>query len=839
MHKRSVQRFFPFTQKRLFWRLKNFRDKVVFRVARVIFSQRETLRRSRGHFSIFFFFKSGFIYTILMAFFLACVEMIERFLVSRGWCSVIEPPPSIDYALQTLTGMQGVFLAVYFTAVSVAASAIYTDVPHEVRVLLARDRLGNFFLQFVAACTAMSLLTLGFRAVGGTIGRAVLVINLLFGCYSIFAVLEVLRNSITLFDPARVGRITFDDLVQAVRSASSDGFAWKNRNFQRSYSNEAARSLKTLGMVVEVCVRKKGSGTQPFSDLISDTLSTWAAYAVFRGRVPFESEWYRSEHRYKPWLIAPEMQVSMAVGTYTTLFPEEQKNRNWVEAEFLPIIARALTVVVDRGDVSAAQRGLIGMGRLMKALAYQLDTTNLTAFQNIAKDTSDRWSKRKGTPSIADGREAIGLADTMGLLVIEATLGLGEWARAFNFDVLEKQVRTVNWADKKAVYQCQMPYGAIGTVDKLQEEIAFEVSVDGERITPAWYIQERLHFGLLHALKPCLTDILSVIEAVFLQDSKQFFTSKRYRSASRIVSRGLECIEKFSTTMAAVKRLVAGVHTRMKIKDLQWPEFVFGEMEKKLIEVRSELLKLFGQLVPELSRLPDDVSLPDFFGECYVKVLEETFASLIRDDDEAFKEFFPVVLDGGLEAFDKVRKHVSEWEKTSAVTLTADVLIDIIDLSSYAKFFAEYRGNQTYWDICASSWDNYLRTHPKPDHLIEYFISLCDFRAGQYELSPRQSARFRWEQALMGYLRSEGSLVDICYMPGRKPRSQPHQSKLVQMICTTGGLSIHWPGPDIFLIAYFEKHRRSDEPLSLQDGYHVREALGLSTTHKKSRGGTQ
>lgn len=235
--------------------------------------------------------RSVAVYTAFLVLLLVLVEVAERFLVSRGWdLGVLKPPEDSAKSYSS-----GVFLAVYFTAVSVAASAIYAEVPHEVRMLLARDRLGRFFLQFIAACTAVALLLLGYRGLGGTTGKGVLALSVFFGCYSIFAVLVVLRSSVTLFDPAKVGHVIFRDLAQAVRSASIRGFAWRNRNFQTSYSNQAASSLQTLGMVVEICTKKSGLGNRPLSDLMISTLDAWAVYAHYRAWIPFESEWYRSD----------------------------------------------------------------------------------------------------------------------------------------------------------------------------------------------------------------------------------------------------------------------------------------------------------------------------------------------------------------------------------------------------------------------------------------------------------------------------------------------------------------------------------------------------------------
>ena len=153
MRKWPATLLFPLAQRRSFWSFRRLWDRTVFGYSRFVFNQREHLRTKREDLGIFLtILKSISLYTLAIVGLLVCVEGVERLLVKSGWSFGIltkytdKSYASTDYALQTLTGLQGVFLAVYFTAVSVAASAIYADVPHEVRSLLARDRLGKFFL---------------------------------------------------------------------------------------------------------------------------------------------------------------------------------------------------------------------------------------------------------------------------------------------------------------------------------------------------------------------------------------------------------------------------------------------------------------------------------------------------------------------------------------------------------------------------------------------------------------------------------------------------------------------------------------------------------------------
>ncbi len=819
MRQRPAKLLVPLAQHRAFWKVRHFWDRLTFYCSRFMFYQRERVRISREDLSIFLsILRSVSFYTLVIAVFLICTELAEHFLIARGWefgflkASSDRAYASTDYALQTLTGIQGVFLAVYFTAVSVVAGAIYAEVPHEVRMLLARDRWGSFFLKFIAAWSAVSLLLLGSRGLGWTTGKMVLLFSVLAGCYSIFAMFVVLRNSITLFDPARVGNVIFQDLAQAARSASIEGFAWGNRSFQVGYSNQAAQSLKTLRMVIDVCVEKPNSGNRPLSNLMAATLRAWGVYAYFRGRIPFESGWYRSLIRHKRWLLTEDMEVSLALNTQTTLQAETRKDRNWFEAELLKLLDLGLTAIIDRGDVIAAHERLLEISSLVGGLARELDTTNLGSFQAIAVKMADHWSHRKaekGGPTTArDQLEEIGLVDSVGMIPLSASLGLREWADEFDFAALAKKVRETDWSNKKAAYRCGLPYGSLADLEKLQEELAFEIAVEGKRITPDWYVEERILLGFMRALDTCITYVTGAVDGVFLKPSSKLFESKRYRACSALVLRGLEFLAKLSHTLSSVKKVVDGVHSRSKIKDLPWPAFDVEELRKLLVDSRIALLRILGKLVPILSLLPDDTSLPDDFGACYVHVLEVAFSGLIQDDDAQFKEFFPIAFRGGLAAYDKLQEHVADWNRDAAIIVRADVLIDILDLGSYAYFFSEYRGKHQYWDVCVTAWDAFLSKHDDPDRVATLMVNLVNFRSSHVIMSPRGTYRFNWEREVTSYLNHEGALVEMFYVHGQKPKPHPHRSKLVRRICTTGGMGIHWPGPDIFLIAYFEKHRK-------------------------------
>ena len=301
-------------------------------------------------------------------------------------------------------------------------------------------------------------------------------------------------------------------------------------------------------MVVNICASKPNLGNRPLATLMTATLNAWAEYSYFRGRIPYESEWYRSIYRQKKWLMANDMEISLALNTQTTLQPEVRKNRNWLEAELLPIVSLGLLALLNRKDVQSAHEGLIHLSTLVRYLARQLDTTNLGAFQQMAKQLADRWFKlgAEGDDNkrVRDDREEIGLADSLGMFPISATLGLADWASSFDFEAFEKSIGDTDWSGKKAAYLSGFPYGMLGHLEQLQEKLAFEISIEGKRISPNWYVCDIIYLGLLKALKPCLDEIGTTIDTTLINNSKSFFESKRYRSSAALTLRGLEFLEK-------------------------------------------------------------------------------------------------------------------------------------------------------------------------------------------------------------------------------------------------------------------------------------------------------
>ena len=93
--------------------------------------------------------------------------------------------------LEAIAAVTGVFLALYFTAVSTVAATVYASVPHDIRTLIVKDRLGNVYVQGVAFTMALAILLLIFHAGGGSALRLALPVVGALAVFSIFAFIRL------------------------------------------------------------------------------------------------------------------------------------------------------------------------------------------------------------------------------------------------------------------------------------------------------------------------------------------------------------------------------------------------------------------------------------------------------------------------------------------------------------------------------------------------------------------------------------------------------------------------------------------------------------------------
>jgi hypothetical protein len=172
---------------------------------------------------------------------LAGLVVVGLHFVERSWTGIVSdlglahtqlgdalvrPVDRSAYAilLQSVAAVTGVFLALYFTAVSTVAATVYTEVPHDIRDLMLRDKLGNFYVRAVAFLSALAVFLLVEEASGGAAYHLALPIVALLAGFAVFAFITLGQRAFYFSDPTVLSQLVVGDFRRWLSLARATGW---------------------------------------------------------------------------------------------------------------------------------------------------------------------------------------------------------------------------------------------------------------------------------------------------------------------------------------------------------------------------------------------------------------------------------------------------------------------------------------------------------------------------------------------------------------------------------------------------------------------------------------
>ena len=107
-----------------------------------------------------------------------------------------------------------------------------------------------------------------------------------------------------------------------------------------------------------------------------------------------------------------------------------------------------------------------------------------------------------------------------------------------------------------------------------------------------------------------------------------------------------------------------------------------------------------------LSRL--DGGFPDFAGKFLHFSGEGLFDSLLRNDTDFLQNVFSNYLFGSLLMYKKlILQNTSvDFRVQQEFRIAMSVLLDLMDISGYAKLMTDYHGNEKLWNTVTVIWDS-------------------------------------------------------------------------------------------------------------------------------------
>ena len=646
--------------------------------------------------------------------------------------------------LVTIPSVIGIFIGLYFTAVSSVLSDAYKLVPTDkLRILVLEHAVKNGYINSVAFLIALSLFLLGFSAISDRPIHLAVPILVLMTCIAVFAFIKLFVNMFKLSDPTTLFEPLYFDLRKWIKFATVDGKRWRNSNFQEYYRRQAHDRIATMLAIAKMSSDSKELRVESFPRMLRKLLVTVDTYFDNKRLIPSESNWYSKKREQKQWYLADSVDLDISAQTGAMLNPNEVPDNTWFEDSILNVFHDALTYDLERNDYEATYRKSLDLLDFYKSMGKRWFI-----------DDGKKWISRLSDEvinSIASAKitshtqelNSIGVTDIIASLPISLEIGFMQSVDKLDIASLRTKLRCTKWTRLKSPYKFSLPLETIKTLENIQVGAVFEKSAGTQHKTQGWYVAELTLNNLDWFIYRQWNSIMDLFDSWYFTAGKSLSDMKKYNQSASIYSRAIEQAWKLHNHLDRIKVITEQLREGVKL-DFKRPEWDWDKEQERVSNFCRQAIGGMADLIPEMARQEQTASLeiPDFFGGAVHFVGESCYDALADGDIERFKALFPKYFIGILEVFDRVRPQIKGW--TMELSWLAEPLIDLINLSGYAYIYTEYHNNPEFWNECKRIWDAYLNGQSEIPR-IHLLALLITHHKNQFAPPPREDLRDRWE----------------------------------------------------------------------------------------------
>ena len=336
-----------FSQRKTYWKARSGLRQLRFVCFRALFGARIRARETRIFTSSFGALVRVSLFDVVVGIGLAVALQVVSLHIGR-WSHkhgfLVEDAGIYGALLGAVAGMGGLFIGLYYAAVSTVASSIYQSVPNDIRGLLARDRLGTSYMRFLAVLTYSEVCLFAFLVAG--IAPAILAIPLVVigAGFTIVGFIRLGARAFNLFDPTALSDRLLGDLRQAFESVQAGRFRWSDPSFQNHARRLAENSIDSITVVAELTEKAEHLSGRPYISLSRRIISFLVEYEAARKTIPTESLWHAETFVHSGWYVAADSNTTLGHNTSTMLQPKPTRNRRWIEASLMKPIFQCLDV---------------------------------------------------------------------------------------------------------------------------------------------------------------------------------------------------------------------------------------------------------------------------------------------------------------------------------------------------------------------------------------------------------------------------------------------------------------------------------------------------------------
>lgn len=508
--------FIKLSPYKYFWKIRSWFIKTKFIINRNYYSIKYRIGDKKENasslFELFRITISGLLLSILSVTILLIVDPFVEPLYKYFKINITQGEEYVSF-FSTVAAIGGVFIGLYYAAISTVSATVYSQVANNIRDLLVKEKIGNVYMRYLSFVTFLSLLIITVRILFQIyIGVAVIFVIILSGI-GIIAFVKLGQRAFYLFNPAVLSYTIFYEMRNYLKNVIVGGYKWYDPNFQSHANKSVEQNIDTLETLTPIVKKSPHLAGQPYFELVKNLMSFLIFYQNQKNKIPNNSLWFDIIYVHKNWYKTDETSLNIAYKTGTQLNPDKEFDYMWIENRLIPIINECIKINLEFNNREIVFSLMQYFERFIIVISENGDIDKAIKYLNTLEDSLTEAIKEKYTnsKSIKESLIVIGFYELLSATVLNIFLSFLKKFESLDREGINKKLKNIIWTDKQKIYNHGFPFFCTEHIQWLAERIEFEIKVEGKIITPYWYLTELLSLYINNKLT---TNINYVLEDV-------------------------------------------------------------------------------------------------------------------------------------------------------------------------------------------------------------------------------------------------------------------------------------------------------------------------------------
>lgn len=730
---------------KLYWKYRKAGKKITFKCKAALFNVWTRIEHRKENID----FQQKILWEVIkqIIFNLAVIALIlflERKIIPED--IKIESIDLMPDFLIAIIGVAGVFLGLYCSNIMSMFSEKYANAPKKIARLFENDFITNKCIHSITNYLVFGILVLLCNVAGITTGILMLLVCGVYGIQIIISFGGMSKRTYQFADTYYVANQLYREIAKNIRNAKAGGFLSEDASFQNHYRKQTKELLELLESTNEYSLNQTEYKTASIENFMRSNLSVINLYWFAKREIPYDSYWYADKVVYKKWYSTSDHEIQMALQTGTDIGHKMERDYWWFEDRIFNINEQCFDALVKREPVMAFVKWM--------NVYEQLCETAVRLGETVYYVKGIRKLQKKGLAIMTNKELELSIDDEMSLaemmvsVYIHFLIKVREYAQGIQVDEIMSKIIEGENICLKTIYR----YCNYADVRNFFQSIKTELKVEGERITPDWYMKQMVAKHVYDEILQIYEEMDKAINEEILKIGNKLLKEKKYAGSMIVFSKMNEVKSKAEIAVTWLENILSEVEKYHFETALIWKkreeQGILWKMETNYKQIPAKWCQCASFFTVQNWKSYD--KYPDLLGACYNYLCEFLLESIMKNSYEDFAQNFDKLpgmafLYQGISR-EELKEMKETYQQSAVMAVYSNPIIELGEIAGYAYIWGEISGDNRWKDLLHTVFEKRIGLEKE---LCEQIVNIYEFKKGRRAaIYNRDTIRTGWRQRM-------------------------------------------------------------------------------------------